>query len=236
MSLRLFSVVVCAGLAVAGLTVSNMAVARGPDMSGGVAFPFGPDLEATGWRSVSFPRRRGANFSARGKDAVVVETAGGVGLLWHAVPHQVAHAQNARWRWLKTQGVGPTDLTRKGGDDRVLAVYFAFASPSDAKAGTDLTTLLREGRAEVLLYVWGGAAKPETVLRLPYFDGHGRTIVKRPADAKPGVWFDEKAEVRADFRRAFGKAPGHLVAIAVSSDADDTGGRNVAALADLCVK
>jgi len=234
MRVKLLSTAVCACLAATGLAVSNMAVARGPDMSGGVAFPFGPDLEATGWQSVSFPHRRGADFSAQGKDVVVVETAGGVGLLWHAVPRQVAAAEDARWRWHKIQGVGPTDLTRKGGDDRVLAVYFAFAKPSDA--GTDLTTLLRNGRAHVLLYVWGGAAKPETVLQLPYFDGRGRTIVKRAADAKPGIWFDEHAAVRADFKRAFGKSPGHLVAVAVSSDADDTGGRNIAALADLCVK
>ena len=96
--------------------------------------------------------------------------------------------------------------------------------------------MLKKGRARVLLYVWGGAARPETVLQLPYFEGRGRTIVKRAANAKPGTWFDERAAVRADFRRAFGKAPGHLVAVAISSDADDTGGRNVAALADLCVK
>lgn len=234
MSVRHISILVLVGFAVAGLTFTKMALARGPDMTGGVAFPFGPDLSATGWQSVSFPRRRGASFSASGKDAVVVETAGGIGLLWHAVPRQVAQAEDARWRWQKTQGVGPTDLTRKGGDDRVLAVYFAFAKPSDA--GTDLTTLLRKGRAQVLLYVWGGAAKPETVLQLPYFDGRGRTIVKRAANAKPGIWFDEQAAVRSDFKRAFGKAPGHLVAVAISSDADDTGGRNVAALADLCVR
>ena len=205
-------------------------------MSGGIAFPFGPNLAETGWQAVSFPRRRAVNFSPRGKDGLVVETAGGAGLLWHKVPARMAKAENARWRWKKTHGVGPTDLTRKGGDDRVLAVYFAFASPEDAKAGTDLTTLLKKGRARVLLYVWGGAAKRETVLPLPYFDGKGRTIVKRAASAKPGVWFDEKANVRADFRRAFDKTPGQLVAIAVSSDADDTGGRNLAALADLCVK
>ncbi len=236
MRFGIFAIAVCLGLAVASLNLSRVAFARGPDMAGGVAFPFGPNLSETGWRSVSFPRRRAANFSARGKDAVVVETTGGVGLLWHAVPRQVWRAENARWRWRKTQGVGPTDLTRKGGDDRVLAVYFAFADAAHAEAGTDLTTLLRKKRAQVLLYVWGGAARPETVLPLPYFEGRGRTIVKRAAAAKPGTWFDEQAAVRADFKRTFGKAPGHLVAVAISSDADDTGGRNVAVLADLCVK
>jgi len=231
---KLVSLFTCAVLALGGLAVSTLALARGSDMAGGVAFVFGPDLSATGWRSVNFPRRRGANFSADGKDALIVETTGGVGLLWQPVPGEVAGAEQARWRWQKTQGVGPTDLSKKGGDDRVLAVYFAFAEPSDA--GKDLPDLLRKGRGEVLVYVWGGSAKRGTVLQLPYFEGRGRTIVKRAATEKPGIWFDEKAAVRADFKRAFGKNPGHLVAIAVSSDSDDTGGRNVAALADLCVR
>jgi len=233
---RPVAILVCAGLALAGLAISEIARARGPDMAGGVAFVFGPDLAASGWQSVSFPRRRGANFSARGKDALVVETTGGVGLLWHAVPNEFAKASNARWRWRVQEGVGPTDLSKKGGDDRVLALYFAFADAADAKARTSLTSLLRSGRGQILVYVWGGMANPGTILQLPYFDGRGRTIVKRNANAKPGVWFDEQATVRRDFKRAFGNAPGHLVAVAVSSDADDTGGRNVAALADFCVK
>ena len=93
--------------------------------------------------------------------------------------------------------------------------------------------LLSREQGHLLIYVWGG---PGTMLQLPYFNGRGRSIVKRAANAKAGVWFDELADVRGDFRRAFGRAPGRLVAVAVSSDADDTGGRNIAAVADLCVK
>ena len=121
MQTRHLSFLLCAGLTLGGFAVSKMALARGPDMAGGVAFPFGPNLSASGWQSVRSPWRRGARFSAHGKDALVVETAGGFGLLWHAVPRQVAKAEQARWRWRKQEGVGPTDLTKKGGDDRVLA-------------------------------------------------------------------------------------------------------------------
>ena len=236
MQAKLFSLIVYAGLALYGLAISKVALALGGDMAGGITFPFGPDLSASGWQSVSSPWKRNARFSARGKDALVVETAGGFGLLWHAVPRQGAKVETARWRWHKQEGVGPTDLTKKGGDDRVLALYFAFTDPSDTKPRTDLSGLLRAGQGEVLIYVWGGAAEPGTILPLPYFDGRGRTIVKRAANARTGVWFHEQAALRADFARAFGTAPGHLVAVAVSSDADDTGGRNVVGLADLCVK
>ncbi len=234
--------VCCLILAFAGLTASGDAFARGEGIegrnatAGGVAFPFGPSLSASGWKAVNFPRRRPVKFTARGKDTLVVETTGGAGLLWRSAPATIANPSKAQWRWRKIQGVGPTDLTRKGGDDRVLALYFAFADPKDVKAGTDLTSLLKRGRGDVLMYVWGGAGTRGTVLKLPYFNGRGRTIMTRAANTKPGVWFEESASLRADFKRAFGRTPGRLVAVAVSSDADDTGGRNIAALADLYVQ
>jgi hypothetical protein len=48
-----------------------------------------------------------------------------------------------------------------------------------------------------------------------------------------GVWFAETADLRRDFWKAFGHVPGKLVAVAISSDWDDTGGLNIAAVADL---
>jgi hypothetical protein len=227
---RLIVIMMCAGLGVSGL-----ALAKGPDMVGGVAFKFGPDLSASDWRYISFPRRPGAMFETRGEDTVLVQAKAGVGVLWHPVPPQVAGARKARWRWRVMGGVGPTDLTKKGGDDRALAIYFAFVEEGDMAHDVDLMDLLRHERGYLLVYVWGGAASPETVLPLPYFGGRGRTVVKRAANTPEGVWFNEMADVRGDFRRAFGRPPGRLVAIAVSSDSDDTGGINVAAVADLCV-
>lgn len=228
--LSILAILLCAGLGLSGL-----ALAQGPGMAGGMAFKFGPDLAASDWRYMSFPRRPGVKFTAHGDDTVIVQTNAGVGVLWHPVPRKVSKARKAQWRWRVTKGVGPTDLTKKGGDDRILAVYFAFTNDKVAVKDIDLMDLLRRGRGDVLMYVWGGAVKPGTMLPLPYFNGRGRTVVKRAANTKSGVWFDEKVDVRGDFRRAFGRTPGHLVAIAVSSDADDTGGLNVAALADLYV-
>lgn len=222
-------IAICAGLAASGLSL-----AKGPGMAGGMIFRFGSDLSASNWRYVTFPRRPGADFTPQGKDTVIVETKAGIGLLLRPVPTWASAASRARWRWRVTHGVESTDLAKKGGDDRVLAVYFAFAD--DGAEGSDLMDLMRREHGHVLIYVWGGAAKPGTILPLPYFNGRGRTVVKRNADAPDGVWFSEEADVRDDFRRAFGQDAGELVAVALSSDADDTGDSNLAALADLCIK
>lgn len=233
-----FPVAAVAALLASCVLLSPMSdvFARAAETGRGLTIPFGPSLAASGWQAVSFPGRPAATFTAKGKDAVRIETDGGAGLLWRAMPKSAAGATMAMWRWRKALGVGPTDLTRKGGDDRVLAVYFAFADPEVAKGQIDLKALLRSGRADVLTYVWGGSAQPGTIQTIPYFKGRGRAVLTRQADAPAEQWFAEDVALSVDFRRAFGKPPGRLVAIALSSDADDTGGHNIAALADLSVR
>ena len=213
-----------------GLTVSIW-----PGVASEAAFKFGPDLSANEWRYLSFPNRPGAQFSASGEAAVIVRAEAGVAILWHRVPHELSRASHAEWRWSVTAGVGPTDLTKKGGDDRALAVYFVFVDAPEAVGSSDLMELLRKGKGDFLMYVWGGSAERGTILPSPYFDGRGRTIVKRPANSPMGAWFKEASDVRRDFRKAFGRLPGTLVAVAVSSDSDDTSGLNIAAVADLNV-
>ncbi len=199
-------------------------------MAGQVIFKFGP---ASDWRYLSFPGRQGAQFTTGVGDTVIVRAEAGVGVLWHPVPLDLSRASRAQWRWRVRAGVGPTDLTKKGGDDRALAVYFVFVDGPKAVGQPDLNELLRRGEGYILMYVWGGVATPGTLLPSPYFGGRGGTIVKRAADTPMGVWFKETADVRDDFRRVFGRLPGTLVAVAISSDSDDTSGLNVAAVADL---
>ena len=88
-----------------------------------IAFRFGP---ANDWRYLSFPGRQAAEFRAGGANTVVVRADSAVGVLWHAIPQMLSGASIAQWRWRVTAGVGPTDLTKKGGDDRTLAIYFVL--------------------------------------------------------------------------------------------------------------
>lgn len=218
----LVTIVLCVGLA----------IPIWPGVAGQAVLKFGP---AEDWRYLSFPGRQEAQFKASVRDSVIVHAEASLGVLWHPVPLELSGASSVQWRWRVLAGVGPTDLTKKGGDDRVLAVYFVFVDGFESLETGDLKQLLRRG-GYILMYVWGGSATPGTILPSPYFDGRGSTIVKRAADAPKSVWFKETAEVRTDFRRAFGRSPGKLVAVAVSSDSDDTNGLNIAAVADLDVK
>jgi hypothetical protein len=92
---------------------------------------FGPALERAGWNVVSYPRIKPAIFHAENDTTLDVAADSAAGLLWHPVDATLRDARTAQWRWRVDEGVGPTDLTRRGRDDRALAVYFIFGAVDD---------------------------------------------------------------------------------------------------------
>ena len=77
------------------------------------------------------------------------------------------------WEWSVTQGVKGTDLTRRGGDDRNLALYFIFVDPQTASTlgRTTARKLLRDPNTRALVYVWGGNHAKGALLNSPYSTG-----------------------------------------------------------------
>ncbi len=130
-----------------------------------------------------------------------------------------------------SEGVAATDLTRKGGDDRNLALYFVFvdeATASDLNP-SNARRLLRNKSTRALIYVWGGDHARGDMLPSPYHPGLRTKVLRTNADGT----FAESVDLAADYRRAFGAQPGVLVGLGVSADSDDTDGRVRASIADL---
>lgn len=196
---------------------------------------FGPDLARSGWETLAFRGRPPAEFAADGAAGLTIRADGAVSVLYRPLPRDFGAAETADWRWRVDAGVPPTDLARRGGDDRAIAVYFLFADDArDARTPPrSLSAAVRRGRA--LIYVWGGSDAGR-VIASPHMAGRGQMIVRQAAGGEGGGWVRETADLRGDFRRAFGREPGPLVAVAVSSDSDDTGGQVRAAVADLVLR
>jgi len=128
----------------------------------------------------------------------------------------------ASWRWSTTKSVPPTNLGKKGTDDRNIALYFVFLDEKTARRigrTASITKLLRAKNARILTYVFGGNKPRGTFQRNPYLGKRGMIIVKRPAGSGR---FSEKVNLAADYRRAFGAAPDALVGVALASDSDGT--------------
>ena len=71
------------------------------------------------------------------------------------------------------------------------------------------------------MYVWCNKREPGTLITNARTD-RVRTIVVESGPKKLGQWLDYERNIRADFERAFGEAPGALVGIAIMTDSDNT--------------
>ncbi|PWJ14406.1 DUF3047 domain-containing protein [Jannaschia seohaensis] len=179
------------------------------------------------WREQGFLRFSTNDYKQAG-GTLQVTSDGTVSLLWRAVPEGLRGANAAAWSWTVAESVPATDLSRKGGDDRNLAVYFAWTdAETAAKANPNrAAALLRDPSTRVIVYVWGDDAPRGTLQDSPYLPGL-RTIVLRQAGTGK---HSERVDLAADYSRAFGGRPGVLVGIGISADSDDTDTRIRAAI------
>ena len=173
-----------------------------------------------------------SNDYAATANAVDVQSAGTVSMLWTALAPSDWSTRRASWHWSVATSVPPTDLTQKGGDDRNLSLYFVFMPEEIAQQNqsASIRTLLSVDEARVLMYVFGGNHQIGDVLPSPYLCDRGRTIIRRAAGTGT---YTETVDLAADYARAFGGNATALVGLALSADSDDTDSRIVARLENL---
>lgn len=199
-----------------------------------------PDLESEGWREMTFRDKPGNLYRRDADGAVVIESRASVSVAWRDLSADLARTPILRWRWRVERAVPPTDLARKGGDDRSLALYVAFAwEPERA------TLLERSVRAvlgslagqelpgRLLTYVWGGDGRTNGWFDNPYLPTGAKLRVLRDGGAPLGVWLEERIDVRADFRAAFGEEPPLVERIGIGADSDNTASEARGAIRDL---
>ncbi len=143
------------------------------------------------------------------------------------------------WRWLVDAPVTRADLKTRKGDDYAARIYVAFDIPDDRlSAGTRIKLSLGrrmfgDGLPDAALnYVWDNKHPVGTRAKSAYTD-RAELIVAESGAARAGSWVTERADIAADFTRAFGGVPGTVTQLALASDTDNTGSRARAAFADL---
>ena len=143
------------------------------------------------------------------------------------------------WRW-RIGGVVPSaDMATKKGDDYAARVYIAFSLPAPALSFATRTKL---GIARAIYgdqvpdaavnSVWDNRHPVGTRAVNAYTD-RAQMVVQRSGNAQAGQWVNERANVLADVRQAFGTDPIQATLLAVASDTDNTGETAEAGFADL---
>jgi hypothetical protein len=205
---------------------------------GGAASPgtTTPELEAAGWRKVQWNGLRPADFSLTPQGGIRIRATGEASFI--ARPLQ-GTASCLAWRWRVESGPPPTDLTRRGGDDRAVAIGIGFAG-FGAQAGISVraqhaAAQMASGQSRlprsVLLYVWGGTGMegqdtPGGFFPSPWSHGISMLRVMRPANAPRGAWVEERVNLGTDWQTAFGGGPvPPIMELMISTDTDDTATR-----------
>lgn len=183
------------------------------------------------WKTQKFSLFSSNTYGFNGR-SVSVASNGSVSLAYRPLPESYWDASSATWSWSVQEGVPPTDLRQKGGDDRNLALYFVFLPAAEAQAlkGASVRQLLTNDAARVLVYVWGGAHDRGAVLGSPYLGDRGRTIVLRGSGTGNA---NENVNLSRDYANAFGGGGAALVGLALSGDSDDTDTRIRASISGL---
>jgi len=174
-----------------------------------------------------------------GIGAVEARAAGSMALLARPLQVDLAGTPILCWRWLVDAPVAAADLKTKKGDDYAARIYVAFDIPDDRmSAGTRMK--LGIGRRmfggslpdAALNYVWDNKHAVGTRAKSAYTD-RAELVVAETGGARAGQWVTERADIAADFARAFGGVPGSVTQLALASDTDNTGSTARAAFADL---
>ena len=195
-----------------------------------------------GWKVFTFFGKSATRFTGRADGAIEVAAADSVAILYRKIAGGDRQKRRLSWRWRVDKTPPPTDLSRKGHDDRPLALHLWFPKDPDQTGILETLETALAGifgvplPGRVLTYVWGGKGRRGDTIINPYIPLNGTMVILRSGDAPTGRWFTEQIDFAADFERAFDARAPAPAYVAVSADADDTLGRSLALITDIAFK
>lgn len=186
------------------------------------------------WEHYVLPGKTPTNFRyirKDGRDALAVTAASSASMLRHKVNIAPQDLGNVRFSWQVPELIGQADMALRDADDSPVRVILAFEGDRSRWSARNamMSELARAVTGEempyaTLMYVWCNKREPGTVIHSPRTD-RIRKIVLESGPDRLNRWLDYERDIRADYVRAFGEAPGALVGIAIMTDTDNTRSR-----------
>lgn len=192
------------------------------------------DAAGAHWVHQTFGDRRPTQYQAvqrQGRWAVHAHSVGGNSSLRRAVtlpPGQTAG--ELRFSWWVPRLNDAADLRDSDIDDAVARVVLSFDGDRAGRFSVRdhmLSELAQLVTGEplpyaTLVYVWDNRYPVGTVIANPHTT-RIRQLVVQSGPSQLDRWVDVERDVQADFRHAFGEAPGPLLSVGLLSDANNTG-------------
>jgi len=222
--------VLCCIAAVAAVAAAGAAAQEAPPAFSRMA----PGAAIAGWEPLrpapNAPDTRYALVADGGRTVLRAEAQGSMSGLVRAVNIDLRETPLLRWRWKVAAPVANADMTTKAGDDYAARIYVIFDYPAEKLPfGTRAKLRLAESLygqkipTAALNYVWDNRQPVGTIQPNAYTD-RARMVVLQSGGARAGQWVTETRDLAADFRAAFGEEAPPVVAVALATDTDNTGG------------
>lgn len=221
-------------LSACGSTPPNPHVAESPwaAQSGASA-----TASAGTWVHKTFPGKLPTDFRYTrldGRDALVVHANSSASMLRQAVRIAPEDLGRVRFSWKVATLMEQADMALREKDDASVRIVLAFdgdrskLTPRDAALSELVRTVTGEEMPyATLMYVWCNRREAGSVIRNPRTD-RVRKLVVESGPRRLDEWLEYERDIRADYQRVFGEAPGALVGIGIMTDSDNTRSRATA--------
>ena len=183
------------------------------------------------WKHQEFPGKRASRYRyARidGRDAMAARAESSASMLRQQVRIEPADLSHVRFSWKVPALMASADLTDRDLSDSPVRIVLAFEGDRSRFSARDamLSELAHALTGEpmpyaTLMYVWDTRSATGTVLNNTR-TSRIRKLVMESGPGKLNQWMDYERDIRADFMKAFGEAPGALVSIGIMTDSDNT--------------
>lgn len=189
--------------------------------------------QALPWTHQRFGQRKPTHYRPRmheGRPAVMADSHNANSVLRQRLGGvAVRPGDRVAFSWQVPELNPEADLRESDTDDVVACIVLAFDGDRDRLGPRDhlLSELIQLVTGEPLpyaslLYVWDPDLPVGTVIP-SHHSARVRALVVESGPGRTGQWLDYERDIDADFRQAFGEAPGPLINLGVMSDSNHTG-------------
>ncbi|ANI99165.1 hypothetical protein A8O14_03070 [Polynucleobacter wuianus] len=142
-------------------------------------------------------------------------------------PRQVSNLW-LQWEWKALDALPEADNAEGVRDDAPLRILVAFDGnksklPLKEKMTFEMANLIsgQEMPYATLMYIWSGKSPVDTIITNAHTSRIKMIVVDSGWD-NLGQWHKHQRDLAADYKRAYGEAPGELIGIALLTDTDNT--------------
>ena len=143
------------------------------------------------------------------------------------------------WRWKTDALVADADNRDKDREDAPLRVLVAFdgdkaSLPEEEQKRFSRAKSLtgRDGPYATLMYIWSDHVPVNTVIPSAH-TSQVKMLAVASGSKGLGQWQSVHRNLAADYKHAFGAAPGRVLGVAVMTDTDNTGAKAVGEYSDI---